>query len=659
MTRARQIQPGKTLIELPKAPEARQLPTNDPVVQYVRQSTRKQLRENATSRETQDVNMHSRLGAYGWKDQLILKIDIDTGKSGRKRKDQRTGLAQLYELIDTGGAKAVAAHNVSRIYRTLSKAEMGAFCDLVLERGVPVITTHRIYWPTQADNDALLKDFQKAAEWIQEHIHETMIYNKNYHIQEHISYAGHSIPLGFVVDDLGKLAQRKFYRIYEPHAAKIRWLFKRFRELSGNLPLLRRELVEIDFRFPAFEDGIRPHVSLRADENGTYPLRSRDAIMGILTNRAYIGWQVYSGVIVSKEAHDPIVSMDDFLFAWHCFNDCEPDGTDCKQEKIVRERRYGGKNALLDGILQAGKLPVYVIRNHYTSWEDNDGFGKQDMAVPVKTIDAAFAPAMVATLAKLEHAHRRGLQEELYQRVEALKKEEEKKAADYAGTLARVEKEIKNQEMAQRVSREEGDEQGYRDATRQLVILRRDKAAIEAKLKQASTEASELAECRNLIECAVRDWSKMSMPKRKRLVKLVVESASMVEISPHFIRLDVRFNDIVCQTLSVYIFRPRGSRIIWTPEEVETLARLYPTASKQDIMEALPSHGWDALKKKAGEIGIQRPHQKGDASGGKLLALSQLDLHVMQKYGVQPDKPMWIAQNSDDTMSQLFSTDPG
>lgn len=656
MARTKKIEPGKTLVQ-PFELTERKLPTDKPVVQYIRQSTRKQKKNNRVSNDMQDVDMKNRLIAYKWSPELILPaISTDTGHSGTKGWIDRDGLANLYRLIDTGGVGTVAAHNVSRIYRSLSKAETGKFCDLVLERGVPVVTSRRIYWPTRDDNTALAADFQAAADWIEDHVKGVMIAAKNYHIQNDISYAGHSIPFGFVVDDIGNEgAERKFYRVYELHAEKIRWLFKRYRELSGNLPLLARELKEIDFRFPAFEPGIPVHVGLRADEDGTYPLRQRAAIIGILTNRSYIGWQVYNGVIVSREAHTAIVGIEDFMYAWERLSKVSLDGTE-EQETAVRERRYGGRNALLDGVLRSNELPVYVVKDRYVASAKNDGFNTYDMLVPVKTIDSAFAKAMVATLASLELAHRRGLQEELYQRVAELQKAEEKHVVDYQESIARVDKEIKSQEMAQRISREEGDEQGYRDATKQLVLLRKDKSVLEAKAKQSSSELSELKECGNLIECAIQQWSSMKIWQQKKLVKLTVSDANTTEVSPHFLKLDVFLYMPVKACLTVYIYRSRGSRSVWSEEDIALLRDMYPTASKQAVMEAIPLYGWDAMRKKADDLGILRNKQPGDVAGGKLLALSYSDLQLMQEHGAQLEKPVWSVCYDEEQIRQFGGT---
>ena len=119
-----------------------QLPTHKPIVQYIRQSTTKQLKRNKQSYELQDSDLGRKLTrGYGWPDnnEFIIKVDSDQGKSGTKRRDERSGLDYLYTLLEQDLAGAVAAFDVSRLYRVLSRAEYGAFCDMVLERKIPVV----------------------------------------------------------------------------------------------------------------------------------------------------------------------------------------------------------------------------------------------------------------------------------------------------------------------------------------------------------------------------------------------------------------------------------------------------------------------------------------------------------------------------------------
>ena len=612
-----------------------QLPTHKPIVQYIRQSTTKQLKRNKQSYELQDSDLRRKLTrGYGWPDnnEFIIKVDSDQGKSGTKRRDERSGLDYLYTLLEQDLAGAVAAFDVSRLYRVLSRAEYGAFCDMVLERKIPVVTFNRIYWPTQVDNDQLNDDFRAAAMFIEDIIKGKLLAAKYRHIQYDVSYAGNAVPFGYVVLDMGnETADRKFYTIYKPHASLIRWLFKRFRELGGNLPLLGRELAQTNFAFPPFDAGIPVHVALTASADGSYPLRTRAALISILTNKAYIGYYEYAGVLVSREAHEPIVSMDDFIYAYERLSGTTLDGE--VQERKPRERRYSATTALLDGVVRSGDLPVYVIRGKYEAKDDANGFTRTELAIPVDMLDKPFSQALITLLATLEL---KKADSELNKQVKQLQQEQTKRASEYSKGLARIEREIANAEMAKRVSQEEGDEQGYRDATKQLVQLRKDRLALEAKAEEASSEAGLLSECYNLIECAVNDWKGMSTEKRKRLVKLAVSSANVSAISQHFLQLDIALSAPIDRTFTVYLYRARGSRVLWIEQEDSVLTQLLPTASKQEVMQALPTHSWLSIVQRGrNKLGVSRKANNNDT-------LTYADMLVMQETGARVDKPVWV-----------------
>jgi Resolvase, N terminal domain len=614
------------------------LPTHKPIVQYIRQSTTKQLRRNKQSYELQDTDLRRNLLAMGWldNDESIIKIDSDQGKSGTKRRDERGGLDYLYELLENDRAGAVAAFDVSRLYRVLSRAEYGAFCDLVLERKIPVVTASRIYWPTRTDNDQLSDDFKAAAAFIEDIIKGKLIAAKNRHIQYDASYGGHSIPFGYVVTGMSiDETERKFYVVYEPHATLIRWLYRRFKELDGSIPALGRELERLDFHFPPFTPDVTARVSIKADESGGYPLRNRQAIIGALTNRAYIGYYEYGGVLVSKEAHEPIVSMDDFMFAYERLSGVSLDGTET-QERKQRERRYSGNGALLDGVVGSGEHAVYIIEGKYHARSEHNGFPKSELVVKVEKVDGAFARAMVHTLAGIQAEQ--DIHTAIYEQVTALQAEQAKHATDYAKAIARIDGEIAKSEMAQRVSKELGDEQGYRDNTKQLVQLRKDRQEIEQIRDRASQEVEDLEDCHNLIELALRDWKGLGIDRQKRLIRMLKVRANLVELSPHFVRLDVQIRMPVARYLTMYLHRSNGSRQFWNEQEDETLRAMFVSASKEEVMQALPSHSWVSICYRGYEkLGIRRTATKRDT-------LTYGDTLVMQDYGARVDVPVWTTR---------------
>jgi hypothetical protein len=489
------------------------------------------------------------------------------------------------------------------------------------------------------DNDQLNDDFKAAAMFIEEIIKGKLLAAKYRNIQYNASYGGGAIPFGYVVDGLGDgSAERKFYRVYEPHAVLIRWLFKEFRNLGGNLPLLVRELERMDFRFPPFEQGITPYVGLLADEDGSYPLRTRKAVISALTNRAYIGWYIYGGVLVSREAHTPVVSMDDFQYAFERLSSTTLDGTE-EQERKPRERRYGGASALLDGVVESNGIPVYVDGDDYDAVVQRNGFGRTDLSVPVQKLDAAFAMALVALLATLELKKEHSTASALYEQVKALQQEQEEQVSTLDKALARIDQEIANAEMAQRVSKKLGDEQGYSTATKELVQLRKDRVAIEAKIEQASNEASELAECQDLIECAVHDWQSMKMSKRKRLVRLVVASANLTKASPHFVRLDVTLAQPLSGSIVLYLYRTRGSQIKWTIDEDATLKESFPSATKEALLQTLPNRSWSSIVQRGYKLtGVWRSFTLEEK-------LTYSDMQLIESGLASTERPTWTTES--------------
>lgn len=230
--------------------------------------------------------------------------------------------------------------------------------------------------------EALIAKFAEAAHFIEDEIYGKLLPARMQAIEVYASYGGGAVPFGFLVKET---EDRKFFAVYEPHAEIVRWLFKRYRELCGNLGKLGRECREPGKAFPAFS-GVEkiPYVALPFDGNG-YPIRTRFALISTLTNPAYLGWYVYNGVIVSKEAHERIVSMDDFLYAFSRLSPVTLDG-EVNEDKPKVDRRYGAAcDALLEGILENDGKSVYVMAHDqaYMARTNNDEWKSTELAVPV------------------------------------------------------------------------------------------------------------------------------------------------------------------------------------------------------------------------------------------------------------------------------------
>jgi DNA invertase Pin-like site-specific DNA recombinase len=649
----RNIQPDKKLVQ-DYVYVQEKLPIDRPVVQYIRQSTDGQVKKNKQSAALQDEQMYRRLVAMGFTD--IRKIVKDQGKSGQVMKRTidddgqvvhkfftREGLDELKKLVKTGEVGAIAAFSPSRLYRDLTRKFYTDFVDMLVEYNVPLITYQYIYWPTRRqDMDLLIDKFAEAARFLEEELDGKLLPAKMVAIEEKHSYGGHSLPMGYILEEA---EDRKYYVIYEPHAKLIRWLFKRYRELCGNMGKLGRELNAMKFAFPPFEGVDKvPHVGLRRNQQGCYPIVSRAGLVSILTNPAYIGWYVFNEVIISKEAHKAIVDLDDFMYAYERLSSVTLDGQPNENKPKV-ERRTASKVALLDGLLvsKVGEniLPVYVIDNTYmsrqygeTDWETSD------FVLSVKRVDRAVTGAILTLIVSLEQRHKEGLQDDLNQIITTLQEEKAAEGIDLQKTLANIRKGIQEAELEKKVALEELYEPGVRAATKQLKLLHAAEEAIELKIAHADKEQAELAKTKDLLQEAVELWEKWDFETRQRFIRLVVEGATMTEVTTHIIRFDIDLREPLGCTLVGYIYKHRGGKETWTDEESATIIQMYPQADRIDILKALPRRTWDCCARQAQLLGVKREKRVNTALCP--YDLTYADITLMQEVGLGKDETIWL-----------------
>ena len=525
----RRINPDASLIA-PFAYTQQQLPTDKPVVVYIRQSSEGQVQNHKQSAILQDEQLARRLTTMGFTD--IIKIDADQGMSGQKRRDERSGLDHLYKLVESGQVGAIATFSPSRLYRDLTRRFYTDFVAMLEALNVPLITYNRIFWANNRnDMDALIDKFAEAARFIEEEIHGKLIPAKLQSIESG-NYGGHTVPVGFIVaytDD------RKYYVVYEEHAKLVRWLYARYRALHGNLAKLIHELASIGFKFPAFKGVAKiPHIGLRFDGQG-YQIKARSTIVSILTNPAYIGWYCYKGAIISKTSHEPIVNMDDFMFAFTRLSPYTLDGEINENKPVVSKRRGSTHNALLDGLLTNNTYRMYV-NNRSDAYEARQcnqyALNKTVLCVSVEIIDRTFTSSLLMVLIGLEQRQKDGIHDALQEQLVTLatQKTEEVQSLDIA--LQNIKKGIKQEEVNKRIALEENYEQGVRDAIIQLKRLHKAKEELEEKLATADREVTDLQESVDLIQCAINRWESLSFEKQQKFVNLLVQSANIQELSP-------------------------------------------------------------------------------------------------------------------------------
>jgi DNA invertase Pin-like site-specific DNA recombinase len=121
---------------------------------YVRQSTLQQVVENTESTRRQ-YDLRGRAVALGWREEQIVVIDSDLGRSGAD--SDREGFRLLVSEVSLGNAGIVLGMEVSRLAR--NNADWHRLVELCLLYDTLILDEQGIYDPSDS-NDSLLLDFK-------------------------------------------------------------------------------------------------------------------------------------------------------------------------------------------------------------------------------------------------------------------------------------------------------------------------------------------------------------------------------------------------------------------------------------------------------------------------------------------------------------------
>lgn len=263
---------------------------------------------------------------------------------------------------------------------------------------------------------------------------------------------------------------------------------------------------------------------------------------------------------------------------------------------------------------------TYAARAYADSWKSTE------LVVRIDTLDKVVSNGILMVITALEERHRKGLQDSMYEQLEALQQEKATEVEDFKKQLANIEKGIREAEMEKRAALAEEYEPGVRVATKQLKLLDDAKAALQEKQSRAATEESEIAETKSLLAEVATKWDKMPFERKKRFVRLMVLHANLTEAPPHFLKIGLTLRDPLSCTLVGHFYRARGSKPPWSDEENEKLAALYPQSDRKDVLMALPTRTWEAIVQQAGIKGIKRYARLNTSNMSESMAYADMAL---------------------------------
>ncbi|HEU5376689.1 MAG TPA: recombinase family protein [Ktedonobacteraceae bacterium] len=584
---------------------------------YARQSTKGQVANHSESTEMQTVDLIALAKRLGWEndEEIILFIENihKDGKvrnaSGRLRIDQREGLKTLVDRIEADEIKAVIVAYEDRLFRDETQIQVNVFIDVCKRHNTFVITPYRRYdFHDPLDCQMFRMRCEQAAAFLHDYVER--LHDCRDKVSLRGEYDGRAISIGFIVDRRKKISKEgqeidnpgyKKFIPYEPHAKVVKWIFRRYRELGGNLSALCKEVKLMPVVFPPFGEEVDPRDIRKcgslAVEGGYRP--TRVGLIGILTNVVYIGYWVFENVVISKNNHAAIVDEEDFWYAFNRLSDYTPDGEENHRQKQSRQAREvsPSNTALLLERITSDIGPVYIVGtnrgvHYYAASEKDARYGlKYQTACPIPDIDS------LAVEKLLEHLETETGLEDYRRHAAAAQEKVEQAMKLLEAQLRETDQQIAGYKASLALAPDELDEETRREFAKKLKVLRGVREEIEKKRHQTQQEEglSGLLAYDELIQEMRKYWPQLPFADKKRLVQAFLIRAVMRECAPHWLYIEFEWRTPSWGIDNALMWRASGSSPNWTDEESAILREHFPKSDRLTLQELLPNRTYRAI----------------------------------------------------------------
>lgn len=260
----------------------------------------------------------------------------------------------------------------------------------------------------------------------------------------------------------------------------------------------------------------------------------------------------------------------------------------------------------METLLTCHGHPCYAMGGTYRVSEPRGEWQSTTLSVPIATIDTAVSTAILGVLSALDHRHKQGLSDDLYQQLEALAEEKQSEGVTLDTALKNVDAAIRGYELDKQSCRETGNKVGLDTANRELKNLYAAREDVLHKAAHAAKEQEELQETLSLHQQIIEGWYAMPFERQRRYASLIVGAVTMEEVSPHILKLVITYKPPIQCTLTGYVMRNNCGQHAWTDEENRIIDNRYFTADRLDILKALPNRTWLSICQQANGMGIQR-----------------------------------------------------
>jgi hypothetical protein len=427
-------------------------------------------------------------------------------------------------------------------------------------------------------------------------------------------YAGEAHPPGYVIDerkvlDTGEVNPNYHtYQIYKPHAEVVETIFELLLRPDMNPTRIVRYFKQQGIYFPAFPPELDTPANrktfARSTSNGAGWLVTRKQVYSIAQNPAYIGWKIWSGEVVRKEALPPIIDKETFWTVQKRFNTRRRSPKRDNDPLPLAGLLYCAGHATPKkmGFVNAhGRTP-----NIYQCCDR--GLDEYCATIAAHILEGPICEAVLGEIGTPE------LASEVLDQLTDEYEEAKERASGYSREMRRLEAEIENlrNNMATEVLSPKQlawlDEQieSRMDQVRELADL--EKQPIGEIVGNPVPGLADIDMVRSFLENLDRAWDDTPNGLKNAFLSIMLNRI-LIWPETTTIRVQLLWRTDLTQELIIYRPLATDSRPGWTEDEVEILRQHYPATDQDELLTMLPGRTWRAIRCKARNVGVRREPQ--------------------------------------------------
>lgn len=589
------------------------LRTDRPAGVYARRSderARRKETDTSQSREMQTEDLLLWACLAGWKKEILEPYFADLGLSGTLRPDERPDMLRLFDDIDSGKYDhgTVICYQESRLFRDETQIYYNQFIQKCKAHDVLVVAVSPYTMIYDFADELLTEMFRwkckEAGEFIRRQIKGWMHPARIRAARQGLWSGLGDISIGYVVDIDPKSPTYKRFLVYMPHAVIVVYLFTRFAELAGDLSKLMRELVENPIVFPPIPEELKHSVYLKSRMMSISGgmLRTRTALVSILTNRHYLGWRIVKDEVVNKHSHEPIVEAELFEFAFTTLTGRDVDGNiielPMKRGRYYQKTRDARKSLLKDRI-QGSDGQVYVKhigkdRYNYTyvpsQYKDQPTFTNQGHIeiIDVELLDAVVVQRLFFHIKKITNLP------EYNKALEAKRVEKARAIEQVKASLESIP--IEQKRLVAQLAKTE------KESVQQLLLaevekLANEKARLESVLPILQKEHDEILQSLDIeLLLLEQNWQDYPIGKRIALLNFLLDAVEVDLVSPRWLRIRVTWLREEWGCEQMYLRRPYIGGRHWTEEEIAFMKEHFEYSPREVLVTNLPNRTWQTIR---------------------------------------------------------------